>query len=1243
MRSPTVLSALSFPFTRSFAQPLSALCPFFWMLLLLLPSPLVRAQTGAGTPAAAQVGAEARTLKPGEPVERELAGGEQHAYQITLNEGQYLNVVVEQRGIDVTVSLSGPDGKHIGNVNDEGRKEGAEKVEWVAAAAGSYQLKVQAPRGMLAGKYEIRVAELREATERDRALQEAQQLTVKFDQLFRAAKYDEARPLAEQVLELREKTLGSEHPDVARALFNLAHLYQDKGDYSKAEPLYQRALAIREKVLGAEHLDVATTLNQLAILYRARRDYAKAEPLYQRALAIREKVLGAEHPDVANSLNNLANLYNDKRDFAKAEPLYLRALATREKVLGAEHPDVATSLSNLAIFYRDKGDTDKAEPLYLRALAIREKVWGAEHPDVANSLNHLAIFVYREKGDAAKAEPLYQRALAINEKTRGKEHPLVAASLNNLANLYRDTGDYIKAEPLYQRALAISEKTLGAEHPDLSSPLGNLAALYSDKGDFAKAEPLQQRALAIREKALGPQHPFVASSLNELGNLYLAQGNYAKAEPLFRRALAISEKALGTEHLLVAVSLSNIGHVLRAKGDYDKAEPLFQRALAIAQKAFGAEHSNVATALNNLALLYHDKMEHAKAEPLYQRALAIREKAFGARHPDVARALKHLAQLYQSMDEVAKAIEFQARVSRVSEHNLALNLTTGSERQKLAYLVQFTGESNQTISLHVRAAPTEATARNLALTTILQRKGRALDAMTDSLAALRRRANADDRALLDQLQGSNAQLAGLVLKGPQRITPAEHQARIRNLEEQKEKLEGEISRRSAGFRAQATPVTIEAVQAAIPAQAALVEYVSFRPFNAKSQKAAERFGPPRYVAYVLHQRGEAQWVELGEAKAIDEAVEKLRQALRDRRRRDVKQLARRVDEKVMQPVRALLGSTRRVLIAPDGALNLAPFAALVDEQGRYLVRRYEFSYLTSGRDLLRLPVKQPGKRSAMVLADPAFGDLPGAEKAQERRLKYRPASSASAPTTGNASILADAYFPPLSGTAGEARALTALLPGAVVLTRARATEAALKQAGSPDILHVATHGFFLEDATTPAAERGWPSSAEAPETATVENPLLRSGLALAGANLRRSGPNQADDGILTAQEAAGLDLWGTKLVVLSACDTGVGEVKNGEGVYGLRRALVLAGSETQVMSLWPVSDRVTRDLMIEYYRRLLKGEGRSAALRQVQLRMLQAKSRRQPGQKARPKDYSHPFYWAGFIQSGEWANLEGKR
>jgi CHAT domain-containing protein len=218
------------------------------------------------------------------------------------------------------------------------------------------------------------------------------------------------------------------------------------------------------------------------------------------------------------------------------------------------------------------------------------------------------------------------------------------------------------------------------------------------------------------------------------------------------------------------------------------------------------------------------------------------------------------------------------------------------------------------------------------------------------------------------------------------------------------------------------------------------------------------------------------------------------------------------------------------------------------------------------------------------------------------------------------------YFAPLLGAAAEARTIKSLFPDARVHIGGQATEGALKRLEAPRILHIATHGFFLRDALTLDSPASAPSSATS--AAPVENPLLRSGLALAGANRSAAG---ADDGILTALEASNLNLWGTKLVTLSACDTGVGEVRTGEGVYGLRRALFIAGAETLVMSLWPVSDYITREMMTGYYTGLKKGLGRGAALRDTQLAMLKRKGRQ------------HPFYWAGFIQSGEWANLDGQR
>jgi CHAT domain-containing protein len=295
-----------------------------------------------------------------------------------------------------------------------------------------------------------------------------------------------------------------------------------------------------------------------------------------------------------------------------------------------------------------------------------------------------------------------------------------------------------------------------------------------------------------------------------------------------------------------------------------------------------------------------------------------------------------------------------------------------------------------------------------------------------------------------------------------------------------------------------------------------------------------------------------------------------------------------------------------------------PFAVLVDERGEYLIEHFELSYLTSGRDLLHMSAESSPRYGAVVLADPNYGEPPSGGAPVDAGLE--PKRSADLDRSG-------LMFTSLAGTAAEANALQSLLKldAQNVLTGDRATEAKLRELHGPRILHMATHGFFLNDLQVRAALTSAGFGLAMSALPLGENPLLRSGLALAGANARRSG--ETDDGILTAAEAAQLDLFGTQLVVLSACETGVGTVQTGEGVYGLRRALVLAGAQAQLVSLWKVNDAAAQELMVDYYQRLLQGEGRSRALRAAQQAMM-AKPERQ-----------HPCYWASFIPIGDWTPL----
>ncbi|MCX7040863.1 MAG: CHAT domain-containing protein [Spirochaetes bacterium] len=1078
--------------------------------------------------------------------------------------------------------------------------------------------------------------------------------------------YAKAEPLLKRSLAIREKALGPEHPDVAQSLNNLGLLYQDMGDYAKAEPLFQRIVAIMEKALGPEHPNVAFALGNLALLYQVTGDYAKAEPLCLRALAIEEKVLGPDDPDIATSLNNLAQLYTDMGNYARAEPLFERSLAIREKALGPKHPDLAPALNNLAYLYQTLGDYAKAEAFYRRSLDIREQALGPEHRDVASSRNNLGL-LYRAMGDYAKSESLLKRSLAIWEKTLGPEHPDVARSLNNLAELYQAMGDYAKAEPLYQRAIAIGEKPLGLGHPVVATFLNNLGELYQALGDYAKAEPLLKRALVIWEIALGPVHPEVATALNNLASLSQSIGDYARAEAFYQRSLAIWEKALGPEHPDVARSLNNLAELYQAMGDYAKAEPLSKRSLAIREKALGSEHPDVAQSLNNLAVLYQSIGDYGKAEPLLKRSLAIREKALGPEHPDVAQSLNNLAILSQSIGDYAQSeafylrslavwekalgpehptvavlysnlASFDARRKRYSstfrslKKGLAIEdrqiqniFTITTEQQKLQFMQSITGSYWCCLSLIHQHLKSDRDAVRFGLELVIRRKGIVLEAQSRANEALRGHLSEAARADWELLSSLRSALSRLLLYRPEKLSGEEYRARLAALQGQIEEVEKRLSEESALVAEQLKQreATVEAVAKALPPGSALIEFVKIEDFDFATSRWVQNW---RYLAFVLNPSGNVQLIDLGNANALEQGV---RRALNDIRalttsstRQKVLQSLKSLGmlyQQVWAPLEGRLRGVEKVLVSADGMLNLVPFAALEDGKGKVVLERFVLGYISSGRELVGAGAgRMKAQGELLLVANPAYeggaGGQGGGGSKMTREFQGK--------------------FSALPGTEQEAREIAALVSGAkVVLEGVEATEAAVKEARAPRILHLATHGFFLKDenvnpASPQSTERGLSivtqSSPARTERTSFENPLVRSGLAFAGAN-HASETEEGDDGILTALEISGMDLWGTELVVLSACETAVGEVFAGEGVFGLRRSFGLAGAKSLLMSLWPVGDWVTVEQMKEFYRRM-GSEPLAAALRGAQLATL-LKLREEHG-------VANPVVWAPFIIQG---------
>ena len=934
-------------------------------------------------------------------------------------------------------------------------------------------------------------------------------------------------------------------------------------------------------------------------------DHAKALPFALQALAINEKLRGKDHPDVATSLIHLAGIYKSLADYDKALPLCERSLAIRENALGPNHPDTATSLNNLAFLYKSMGDYDKALSIHERSLAIREKSLGPEHPDTATSLGNLAE-LYRSMGDYANGLVLNERALAIYEKVHGPHHPATATSLNNLAQLYSAMGDYAKALPLQERALKIQEKALGLDHPDTAMSINNLASLYHSMRDFEKALPLQERALKIQEKALGPKHPDTAMSLNNLAEVYSSTGNYAKALPLSERALSINEETLGPAHQTTAASLNNLAQLLTLHGDCSKALPLYERALAIKENALGPDHPDTATSLTGLAVIFSFTGQIAKALPICERALAIYEKSLGPDHPDTAAALANLAYLKYQMGDYLSARAYAARLITARQSELQTILAQ-DEGTRLSWQ-----SVNQLFWLACLLEP------DAIADLVLRMKGVVLDSLVE------------DRSIALAAQGSNegseslkkiAQLQALLSKLA--FEPGQ--------DEEVTRLKGEISQLQRDMaakylgrnlqRASAT-ITQSDITAKLSECSALIDLFQFHDPKLKGDEA-QCLG-----AIIMAANNKLEFVRIDGAKAILQAIESLRQGIANGDAACVKEETELLSEKLWRPIaQKIPEGTNRLVISPDGDLNFLSFAALLGEDGKFLAESYDISYMGNARDLLRESNPTPPTR-IRIFGNPIFDQA--TEPVEENRFAFR---------SMEVDVFGQVQLPPLPGTEKECTEIQKIAANSgwdlETFTRERADEKTIRQTSKPGILHLATHGFYLNSYTPPQdSTRGMSVTGIQPTTPNKKgvDPMRASGIALTGAQstlrswAERKAPDPDNDGILIAEEVAALDLQGTWLVSLSACETGVGEARSGEGVLGLRRSFMMAGAENLLMTLWPVSDQTTPEIMADFYREALKTGNAPGSLAKVQREWL-VKLRKEKGLLEAVRD-AGPFVMA---------------
>ena len=669
-------------------------------------------------------------------------------------------------------------------------------------------------------------------------------------------------------------------------------------------------------------------------------------------------------------------------------------------------------------------------------------------------------------------------------------------------------------------------------------------------------------------------------------------------------------QVLGSGHLDVARTTGDLGAILWALGDFAGAEPLFERALLIRESALGPKHSLVATSVDNLASVYRVRGDAAKAVSLYEAALAIREQVFEREHPAVVQSLRNLGLMYWETGDWKQAEANLTRAAEIEERQIALLLPLEFEDRARVFMQALSNTTDLILSFQGKRPDSQSVTR-LALTTALRRKGRELDVVAGESAAFHRRLDDDERAVVDRLLARRIELGHLIVRGTDRSRSESRRVELEKLRQEVDDLENAAANGGGATRSWAAPIQIEALQSRIPADAALVELIEYQDFDSTQISTDRARRTAHLAAFVLHSSGEPRWVPLGEAAAINASARAFREVLVDTdvSPKKLRNRGRDLYDRLAAPLDPHLEGIQTVWVAPDGAAALVPFGALIGPDGHYWIERTEFAYLTSGRDLLLSNRVLPSQFPPLVVAAPDYdAERPAAEGA------IREAPDRRSPE------IAALRFAPMALSQTGALDVGRLL-GVTPLSGGQASDAAMKAVHGPRVLHVALDGFFLPD-QTPERNVRWGSilgidSRVRPPV--VDNPLLRSGFALAGANRQAK---DADRGFLTALEIAGLDLWGTQLVGIAARGIESEAATVGQAVYVLRRSVVLAGAEAQFVNLWTTDSRAATELTTAYYERLLAGEGRSQALRSVQLEMLRSEGR------------SHPFYWAGFIPIG---------
>jgi CHAT domain-containing protein/tetratricopeptide (TPR) repeat protein len=1070
------------------------------------------------------------------------------------------------------------------------------------------------------------------------ALGSAQASDLLVEALTRNGKIGEPATIALARRLVADKTalFGSDSPELASSLDNLGALSTDRGEFANAISLHERALAIRRRSVPADDRALAGTLERLAMpLIRLER-FPEAQRNLDEARRIREPSFKTAPLDLARTSYLEALLHRRDGHYEAAMSALNQVLQTR-LALAPNHPDniAAFELNGDLLFLR--GGVRQAEQQWNDALKLAEQTLGATHPVVPLLLHRLAI-VAQEFGDLTRKRELLELAIRIEPGVQVPCFAELPAILNDFGTLNNYLGDFQQARMFFTEALVKARRCLGSTHSTTTTILHNQAVLAADMGDFRRAEELHRQAIRAWSQRLGPNHPYVARGLVELAGVAMSQGRTIEASELLERALRLRIRALGAETPDVASTLVQLARTMAARANGAGALDSVDRAIAIYERGNRPQSpDSVADALSLRGTLLLERGDNERGRDAFAMALSERERVFGAEHPLTAKVLAELASADFALGSVGSAVREALEAERIGRNHLRFTIRYLPELQALAYA----DKRPRGLDLALSAvADGRIPDRDRVMEAVVHSRGVVLDELgarahltAQSADPLLASLNADEAATRERF----ANLMMRSLKGENPVPRAIlDEARTR-----KEEAERALAERSASERAEVAQanVGLNDVREMLPRNTALLAFVRYdRTVVTTSGAKSTPRTTASYMGFVIRSDTAAvDAVPLGSASTLESAVAAWRAQTEGQgmaagvadAERAYRTAGAQLRRRIWDPFSKLLDNVTQVFVVPDGAINLVSFAALPTGTNRYLVEDGPvIHYLSTERDVVS-GNSPPSGRGLLAVGGPAYGD------------RAQTVASFNALRAGCAT-LSGVHFEDLPGSRLEAAEIAKIWSSAAhesgdarVLSGRVATETTVKQAMvGRRVVHLATHGYFLQSPcdTRIAGTRGVGglASRAAPSRDFAENALLLTGLAFAGANLRSSArADRNDDGILTAEEVAGLNLQGTEWAVLSACDTGTGQIKAGEGVFGLRRAFQVAGVRTIIMSLWSVEDRSTRIWMSHLYdARFNLHLSTADSVREASVRVLKERRSR--------RESTHPLYWAGFVAAGDW-------